>query len=147
MVGVHTIVPELLTPQGVLGCVKPGKTDWKDIERGSQVAHLLGKADVGQAVIVQQGLVLAVEGIEGTAALIKRTAPLKRKGKAPVLIKMCKPTQDHRVDLPTIGEQTIQQAHQAGIKGIALQAGKTLIVDVDKTIALADKLNIFMVGI
>ena len=147
VVGVSSVLPELLTPKGVLGSVQPNATDWKDIKRGTEVAHLLGKADVGQAVIMQQGLVLALEGIEGTAALIKRSAPLKRKGKAPILVKMCKPTQDQRVDLPTIGVQTIQQAHQAGLKGIALQAGTTLIADVSKTIEQADKLNIFLVGI
>lgn len=147
VVGVSSVLPELLTPKGILGSVQPNAHDFQDIKRGTEVAHLLGKADVGQAVIVQQGLVLALEGIEGTAALIKRSAPLKRKGKAPVLVKMCKPTQDRRVDLPTIGVQTIQQAHQAGIKGIALQAGTTVIADVSKTIEQADKLNIFLVGI
>lgn len=147
VVGVHTILPELLAPVGVLGSVRPTHADQQDIARGVQVAQVLGKADVGQAVVVQQGLVLAVEGIEGTACLIARSKDLKRRGKAPVLVKMCKPGQDKRVDLPTIGPKTVQGAYDSGIKGIAVQAGATLMTDVQEIIRLADKLKIFVVGI
>ena len=112
-----------------------------------QVAKILGKADVGQAVIVQHGLVLSVEGIEGTAELIKRTASLKRKGGGGVLVKAVKPQQDKRVDLPTIGPNTVQAVYDSGFKGIAVEAGSSLLAEPEKMIALADKLGVFVMGI
>lgn len=147
VVGVDSIVPELLAESGLYGCVKPTKTDIADIQRGVQVAKALGQVDVGQAVIVQHGLVLSVEGIEGTAELIKRTAGLKRKGGGGVLVKVCKPNQEKRVDLPTIGPQTVQAVYEAGLKGIAIESGAALIAESQKVIALADKLGIFVVGV
>ena len=115
--------------------------------RGFDVAKILGQADVGQAVIVQHGLVLAVEGIEGTAALIRRSATLKRKGGGGVLIKVAKPQQDRRVDLPTIGPDTIQALYDAGFKGVAVEAGSALIAGMDQVISLANKLGIFVMGV
>ncbi len=147
VVGVDSIMPSLLVQKGVYGSASPDKGDVKDIAQGYRVAKLLGQADVGQAVIVQRGLVLSVEGIEGTAALIKRTADLKRKGNGGVLVKVSKPQQDKRMDLPTIGPQTVQAVYDAGLKGIAVEAGGTLLVDAEQTVALADKLGIFVVGI
>ncbi|MBQ8250719.1 MAG: UDP-2,3-diacylglucosamine diphosphatase LpxI [Alphaproteobacteria bacterium] len=145
--GIHEIMPELLVPEGVLTTKKPLKKDVLDIERGYEVAKLLGQADVGQAVIVQQGLVLSLEGIEGTAALIERTKKLKRKGGGGVLVKVIKPQQEKRVDMPTIGPNTVQSIYDAGLKGIAVEADSVLLAEAEKTIALADKLNIFIVGI
>lgn len=145
--GIHEIMPELLMPKGTITTSKPLKKDWVDIERGFEVAKLLGQADVGQAVIVQQGLVLSLEGIEGTAALIERTKKLKRKGEGGVLVKVCKPQQEKRVDMPTIGPNTVQSVFDAGLKGIAVEAGAVLLAEAEKTIALADKLNIFVVGV
>jgi DUF1009 family protein len=145
--GIHEIMPELLVPEGILTTKKPLKKDFIDIERGYEVAKLLGQADVGQAVIVQQGLVLSVEGIEGTAALIERTKKLKRKGDGGVLVKVIKPQQEKRVDMPTIGPNTVQSIYDAGLKGIAVEANSVLLAEAEKTIALADKLNIFIIGI
>ena len=145
--GIHEIMPELLVPEGILTTKKPLKKDFMDIERGYEVAKLLGQADVGQAVIVQQGLVLSVEGIEGTAALIERTKKLKRKGDGGVLVKVIKPQQEKRVDMPTIGPNTVQSIYDAGLKGIAVEANSVLLAEAEKTIALADKLNIFIIGI
>ena len=147
VVGVDSVLPELLAEKGVYGKVKPGSADEKDIRQGCQVAKLLGQADVGQAVVVQRGLVLAVEGIEGTAALIKRSAALKRKGDGGVLVKVSKPQQDRRVDLPTIGPRTVQAVYDAGLKGIAVESGSALIAEADKMVKLADKLGIFIVGV
>ncbi len=145
--GIHEIMPELLVPEGILTTKKPLKKDFVDIERGYEVAKLLGQADVGQAVIVQQGLVLSLEGIEGTAALIERTKKLKRKGDGGVLVKVIKPQQEKRVDMPTIGPNTVQSIYDAGLKGIAVEANSVLLAEAEKTIALADKLNIFIIGI
>lgn len=147
VVGIDDIMPSLLAPSGVLGKYEPTKADETDITRGIDVAKLLGQADVGQAVIVQQGLVLSVEGIEGTAQLISRTASLKREGKGGVLVKVSKPNQERRVDLPTIGPKTVQAIHDAGFCGIAVESGSVLIAEYNKTIELANKLGIFVVGV
>ena len=145
--GIDSVMPELLATEGIYGRVKPDKSDRADVTQGIRVAKLLGQADVGQAVIVQHGLVLAVEGIEGTAALIKRTGALKRKGGGGVVVKVAKPQQDRRVDLPTIGPGTVQAVFDAGLKGIAVESGSALIAEADKMIELANKLGIFVVGV
>ncbi len=147
VIGVETVLPELLAQSGVLGKNTPSRADIKDIRRGFEAAKILGQADVGQSVIVQQGLILAVEGIEGTAALIARSAALRRKGSGSILVKVAKPQQERRVDLPTIGPETIQAAAQAGLKGIAVEAGGVLIVDFARTIEEADRAHLFVVGV
>ena len=147
VVGIDAILPHLLAQKGVYTRRVPTPQDSVDIKRGIEVARLLGKADVGQSVIVQQGLVLAVEGIEGTDALIRRSSDLKRKGSGGVLVKMCKPDQDRRVDLPTIGPQTIQSVKNAGFAGVAVQAGAVLISQSEQTIKLANQLGLFIIGV
>ena len=147
VLGIDSVMPELLATEGIYGRIKPDKADRADIAQGFRVAKLLGRADVGQAVIVQHGLVLAVEGIEGTAALIKRTAALKRKGGGGVLVKVAKPQQDRRVDLPTVGPDTVRAVAKAGLKGIALESGSALIVRRDEMIRLADRLKVFVMGV
>ncbi len=147
VVGIDEIMPSLLAGAGTMGKHKPTTEDKMDIERGVQVAKTLGQVDVGQAVIVQQGLVLSVEGIEGTGALIARTASLKRKGGGGVLVKVSKPTQERRIDLPTIGPDTVRSMASAGFKGIAVESGSVLVAEVQKTIALADELGIFLEGV
>jgi len=147
VVGAHEVLPSLLFGKGLQGAVSLTQSDIRDIKRGFEVAKLLGQADVGQSVIVQQGLVLAVEGIEGTDALIKRSKILRRRGGGGVLVKVVKPQQDHRVDLPTIGPRTVQEVYDAGLKGIAAEAGACLFVKPAETIRLADRLGIFIIGI
>lgn len=145
--GIHEVLPELLVKDGVLGKIKPDKQALADIKRGVEVAWELGRLDVGQSVIVQQGLVLGVEGIEGTDKLIIRCGDYKRKGAGGVLIKLRKPQQDMRIDLPTFGVKTIENAHAAGLRGVALHAGNGLIVDEADAIKLANKLGMFIIGI
>ena len=147
VVGIQEVVPELLAKEGILTKKKPDKEDEEDIRRGVEVATTIGKLDVGQSVIVQQGLVLGMEGIEGTDKLILRCKDYVRKGKAPVLVKLRKPQQDLRIDLPTIGLQTVENAHNSGFKGIAIHAGNTLIVNEPEVIKLANKYNLFIKGI
>lgn len=147
VVGIHEVLPDLLVKDGVLTKAKPDKQAQADIKRGVEVALELGRLDVGQSVIVQQGLVLGVEGIEGTDELIKRCATYKRKGEGGVLVKLRKPQQDMRIDLPTIGVKTIEQLHLAGMRGIAVHSGNALIVDEPKVVALANKYGIFIKGI
>ncbi len=145
--GIHELMPDLLAPTGILTHKKPDIIDLEDIARGCHVAKLLGLADVGQSVIVQQGLVLSVEGIEGTKALIERTKQLRRKGKGGVLVKTIKPMQEARADMPTIGVDTVQSVYEAGLKGIAIESDKVLVTDVEAVTALADKLGVFVIGV
>ena len=147
VVGIHEVIPDLLVKEGVLTKHKPDKQALADISRGIEVARELGKLDVGQAVIVQQGLVLGVEGIEGTDKLIERCGTYQRKGVGGVLVKLRKPQQDMRIDLPTIGTKTIENLHSAGMRGIAIHAGNALIVNEAEVIALADKYSMFICGI
>lgn len=147
VVGIQEVVPDLLAPLGVLTKKKPDKEDEEDIRRGVEVAAMLGELDVGQSVVIQQGLVLGVEGIEGTDKLILRCSDYKRKGKQPVLVKLRKPQQDMRIDLPTIGTKSVENAYKSGYKGLAVHAGNTLIVNQDAVVALADKYGMFIKGI
>ncbi|MBQ3695843.1 MAG: UDP-2,3-diacylglucosamine diphosphatase LpxI [Alphaproteobacteria bacterium] len=147
VVGIDQILPHLLIKKGVYGRLIPTAQDTADIKRGVQVARKLGEVDVGQAVIVQQGLVLAVEGIEGTDALIHRSKALRRKGGRGVLIKVAKPQQDRRADLPTIGPNTVQSVAEAGLAGIAVQADSVLFSEAEKAIKLANQLGVFIIGV
>lgn len=145
--GVHEIMPDILVKEGLLTKTKPSKQDLVNIKRGIEVAFELGRLDVGQAVVVQQGLVLGVEGIEGTDELINRCNQYRRKGDDGVLVKLRKPQQDMRIDLPTIGSRSVENAHKSGLKGIVVHAGNGLIVDEKETIALADKYGMFIMGV
>ena len=146
-VGAHTILPDLLAPEGRLGRKAPNRQAEADIARGVTVIRGLGELDIGQACIVQQGIVLGVEAIEGTDGLIRRSAELKRRGQGGVLVKMKKPSQDERFDMPTIGDRTVEEARQAGLAGIAIEAGGTIVLDRAKVSAAADEAGLFVVGV
>jgi len=141
------ILDDLLAPEGVMGRHQPEKADWEDIARGKEVAHLLGASDVGQAVVVQEGLVLGVEAIEGTESLLSRCGALRREGRGGVLVKMAKSHQSRAVDLPTIGVATIHQAKAAGLRGIAVEAGSAQILGQQAVIEAADEAGLYLVGI
>jgi UDP-2,3-diacylglucosamine hydrolase len=147
LVGVDDLLREALAPVGRLGSIDPDSGDLLDIRHGVEVARALGHMDVGQAVVVQQGVVLGVEAIEGTDALIERCASLRRAGPGGVLVKIKKPQQDPRLDLPTIGTTTVEHASAAGLRGIAVEAGGSLIVDREHVAAAADACGLFLVGI
>ncbi|MDR0795180.1 MAG: UDP-2,3-diacylglucosamine diphosphatase LpxI [Tannerella sp.] len=147
VVGVEEVMPEMLFSAGIYGRHKPSDEDIDDINRGITVAKALGAVDVGQAVVVQEGMVLAVEAIEGTDMMLSRAAMLKKEGKAPVLIKILKPGQDRRVDLPAIGLQTIKTLKRYGMKGIAVEAGNILLIEREAVIQLADREGIFILGV
>lgn len=129
---------------GLLGTTQPDSQALADIERGIVVLQTLGPADVGQAVVVQQGLVLGVEAIEGTDALLARCGDLRREGAGGVLVKIAKPGQEERADLPTIGVETLENAKSAGLRGIAIEAERTIIIDQDAVAAAADRLGVFV---
>jgi DUF1009 family protein len=111
------------------------------------VAQALGALDVGQAVVVQQGHVLGVEAAEGTDALLQRCAALRREGPGGVLVKLCKPGQEARADLPTIGPETVAAAAASGLAGIAIEAGAALVLDHDAVVEAADRKGVFVLGL
>ena len=142
IIGIHDVMGNILAGEGVLGKYRPDKQALDDIDHGLKIALGLGALDVGQSVVVQQGIVLGVEAVEGTDELIKRCKNLARSGVGGVLIKTKKPNQEQRADLPTIGVQTVINAYESGLRGIAVQSGKTLIVDQDSVVKKADELGI-----
>lgn len=146
VIGAHEIDPTLITPRGLIGKIAPKPEHQVDIDKGIIAARELGRLDIGQAVVMQQGTVIGVEAIEGTDALIDRCRKLKRKGRGGVLVKASKPQQDRRVDLPAIGLRTVRKCFEAGIEGITLEAGASLILDRDEVTAAADKLGLFITG-
>ncbi len=147
VVGVDTILTDLLAPEGAVGALEPDADARVDIAAGVRVARALGALDVGQAVVVQHGVVLGVEAIEGTDALLARCRDLCRDGPGGVLVKLKKPGQERRADLPTIGPDTVANACAAGLRGIAVEAGNALIVDRAKVAEAADAGGLFVVGI
>jgi UDP-2,3-diacylglucosamine hydrolase len=148
--GAGEVAPELLAAEGTIGDKAPSPDDRADIETGFRVVSALGRLDVGQAAVVVKGRVLAVEAAEGTDAMLARCAELRkggrRRGLAGVLVKAPKPGQEERVDLPTIGPDTVEMAAQAGLAGIAVAAGRVLIADRDATVAAAGQHGLFLVG-
>ena len=147
VLGAHDFIADALGPKGQLGRFGPDPQALADIERGIEVVRALGSVDVGQGCVVQQGCVLAVEAIEGTDAMLARAGGLARPGPGGVLIKMVKPDQDRRADLPTIGPRTLIKAHAAGLRGIAFEAGGTLMTDRQACVAEADQAGLFLVGV
>ena len=147
VLGVHEILAEALGPAGLLSRAGPDAMAMADIRRGIVVARALGAVDVGQGCVVQQGIVLAVEAAEGTDAMLARCAELAWPGPGGVLVKLVKPGQDRRTDLPTIGPETIRAAIAAGLRGVAFEAGGTILAQRDTTIAAADAAGIFLLGL
>jgi DUF1009 family protein len=147
VVGVDSILADLLAPVGVLGRCQPDEIAEADIRRGFAVVRALGKADVGQAAVVQQGIVLGVEAAEGTDAMLARCSGLRREGPGGVLVKSKKPQQERRADLPSIGIATVRNAAAAGLRGLAVEAGHTLIIDRAQVIAAADAAALFVIGV
>ena len=147
VIGVDEVLPDVLAPAGCLGKLAPDAEAQADIARALSVARGIGALDVGQGAVVQQGIVLAVEAVEGTAAMLERCRGLARPGPGGVLVKAKKPGQDRRADLPTIGPDTVRAAAAAGLRGIAVEAGSVLILDRMETVAAADAANLFLVGL
>jgi UDP-2,3-diacylglucosamine hydrolase len=150
--GAGEIAPELLAGEGALGAKAPSPEDQSDIDLGFRTVAALGSLDVGQAVVVNKGRVLAIEAAEGTDAMLARCAELgrngssRRRGLSGVLVKGPKPGQEERVDMPTIGPGTVAHAAAAGLAGIAVAAGRLLIAERAATIAAADSEGLFLFG-
>jgi DUF1009 family protein len=146
VVGPHELVKGLLATAGPYGKIKPDRQARIDIARGMEAARAIGALDIGQAAVVQQGMVLGLEAMDGTDALVARAGALQRKGPGGVLVKAPKPRQERRIDLPGVGVETVEAAAKAGLRGIAVEAGGALVIDRAKVAARADALGVFVVG-
>jgi DUF1009 family protein len=153
VVGIQDVAPELLMPEGSITCLTPDADALADIARGRDLMRALSPFDVGQAVVVIDGHVVAVEDIEGTDGLLARVARLRQEKRIRakpgrgVLVKMPKTTQDLRFDLPTLGPKTIEGLVAAGLAGIAVVAGHTLVAEADVMTAKADRAGLFVTGL
>lgn len=153
LLSIAEIAPELVVPLGVLGRHKPSVEDEIDIAFGMDLLHALGSFDVGQAAAIAGRRVLAIEAAEGTMGMLTRLAKLRKGGRlqlpkrAGVLVKAPKPSQDRRIDLPAIGAETVEQAAEAGLSGIAVEAGGTIVPDVAALIRAADAAGLFVTGV
>jgi DUF1009 family protein len=147
VIGAHELLTEALPPPGLLTRFGVDVEARADIERGIEVAQALGAADVGQGCVVQQGVVLAVEAAEGTDAMLGRAGSLRLPGPGGVFVKLAKPGQERRVDLPTIGPETVRNAADAGLRGIAFEAGSTLMPSRVETVEAAEERGLFIEGL
>lgn len=152
VVSAQEIVPDLLAPAGLMTRAKPNMADKRDIEAASEAALAIGRLDIGQAAVAIGGRAIALEGIEGTDGLLERVVGLRDHGRIAgktrgVLVKRCKPHQDARADLPAIGPDTVTAAQAAGLAGIAVDAGRSFVLDFERTVALADENGLFIVGL
>ncbi len=147
VVGIDEILGGVLARAGQIAGPEPDEGARADIRRGIDVLRHLGPVDVGQSIAVQEGLVLAVEAIEGTDTMIARAGELVREGPKPVLVKISKPGQERRADMPTVGADTVSNAIAAGFRGIAVGAGSTLLLEIDRVRALAEEGGFFVLGV
>ena len=150
--GFEVIAPQSLLPSstaaaGLLIGDAPDEMARTDIIRGIQVLRALADQDVGQSIVVQQGLVLGIEAVEGTDALLARAGSLRRDGPGGVLVKLAKPQQELRVDAPVVGSITVRHAAEAGLRGIAVEAGRTILADGDGLLAEARKQGLFVIAV
>lgn len=152
IIAAHSLLENLVAPEGVLGKHTPTDADRADILRGFTIARALGAQDVGQGAVVAQGLCLGVESVQGTDEMLRFVTNtgagfrVDTEGGQGVLCKTPKPGQDWRVDMPAIGGGTLENAAKAGLAGVAVQAGGVLILGLDETVAKADELGLFLIA-
>jgi len=139
------LLPELIAPEGCWTKRKPDRAEKKDIELGWKIAKKIGSLDIGQCIVISNGTILAVEAIEGTDETILRGARLAH-GSSPVVIKVLKPSQDQRFDLPSSGTETIEIMHRSGAGVLVVEAGRSIVFDRSQMIERADQYKISIVG-
>ena len=153
VLGAHEVAPEILMPHGALGSRQPSEIDRLDIQRGLALLHATGPFDVGQAAVISDNRVLAIEAADGTDLMLERLAELRGKGSirarqgGGVLVKAPKPMQDRRIDLPSVGPRTVEGVARAGLAGIAVVAGSTIVAEPDRIAAVADNAGVFVIGV
>jgi DUF1009 family protein len=133
-----------MAPAGCWTERKPTEREERDISFGWKIAKSVGRLDVGQSVVVKDQIVLALEAIEGTDETIRRGALLGRGDV--VVVKVCKPKQDLRLDLPVMGPETVEILREAGASVLAVEAGKTIVIDKEKVIREADRSHLCLMG-
>ena len=146
VIGVDELLSDLLAPVGAFGMIKPNNQDLKFIQSGIQQAQIIGQQDTGQAIVIQNNKIIGTENKSGTDDLIKRCRNTVSDHGKPILIKIKKPGQDRRIDLPTIGARTVQLAAECGFSGIVVETGQTLVVDRAKVTKMADECGLFVIG-
>lgn len=146
VIGPQSLLDDALAPSGPIAGPPPDDAAKADISRGIAVLRALGYADAGQGCVVQQGMVLAIEAAEGTDAMIARAGALARSGAAPVLIKGAKRNQDPRLDPPVIGPDTLTTARAAGLAGLAVEAGRVIVIEPDGCAIEAERAGLFLYG-
>lgn len=153
LLGAHEVAPEILALENAIGRVQPSEQDRADIALGLDYLKAAGPFDIGQAVVVAGRHIVAVEAIEGTDEMLARIAAMRASGRmrarlgSGVLVKAPKPHQDRRFDLPSIGPVTAERAASAGLAGIAVIAGATIIAEPERLLEIADRAGIFVVGV
>lgn len=153
IVGAHEVAPEILIPAGKIGTLAPSARDLADIARGLELLRATGPFDVGQGAVVADQQVLAIETVDGTDGMLARIAELRERGRIPrdkgigVLVKAPKPGQDRRIDMPAIGPRTVEATARAGLAGIAVVAGSTIIAEPVEVARAADAAGLFVYGI
>jgi DUF1009 family protein len=151
LLAAQDLAPEILMPEGALGRHLPNERARLDIARGLALLRATGPFDIGQAVVIAENHVLAIEAAEGTDHMLARVAELRRSGRirstGGVLVKAPKPGQDHRIDLPTFGPRTIDGATRAGLEGIAVLAGSSIVAEPERIASLADAARLFVLGV
>jgi DUF1009 family protein len=140
--GIQEIMPELIMTEGVLGTYRPDEKQIEDIRLGMAASRKIGEEDIGQSVVVLNGKLLGTEDESGTDALIRRAA-----AKGAILVKSSKPQQDRKLDMPTIGPETVRLCSSLGYAGIAAEAGGVLMADREEMIELANAKGLFLVGV
>jgi DUF1009 family protein len=152
LLGAHEVAPDILMPDGALGRYEPSERDREDIALGLDYLRATGPFDVGQAVVVAGRRVLAVEAAEGTDLMLQRVAEMRRNGRvrtpagSGVLVKAPKPDQDRRFDLPAIGPRTVEGVARAGLAGMAVAAGSSIVAEPEKLVVAADRAKVFVIG-
>ena len=153
LIGAHEIAPDILVPEGPLGRLAPSPRDEADIALALALLRATSPFDVGQAAVIADRHVLAVEAAEGTDRMLERVAELRRQGRIQtkpgtgVLVKAAKIGQDHRFDLPTIGPKTVEGVGRAGLAGIAVVAGATIMAEPQEIVRRADAAGVFAIGV
>lgn len=153
LIGAHDLAPEILVGEGPLGLIRPSESHAHDIAYGLRLIAAIAEFDVGQAAVIANNRILAIEAAEGTDLMLDRIVALRQDGRIRiadgigVLVKSPKPTQDRRVDLPSLGPRTVEKAARAKLAGIAVAAGEAIIADPLGVAQAADRAGIFVVGV
>ncbi|MAF31263.1 MAG: hypothetical protein CMF60_03565 [Magnetococcales bacterium] len=148
VLGAHELAPEILMPKGLLSQRKPNASQKTDLEIGLETLAHLSTLDIGQAVVVKDGVVLGVEAVEGTSRLIERCATLRgAKDKGGVLVKAAKAGQNLKVDMPAIGDETLEKLAELHYDGVAVLAGQAMFLAQEKALKVANKNGLFVCGV